>query len=305
MEQTFRQGADSPGNWDLVRDYLDWCADVRHRSLTTVKTYADCLGAWLKHIGTSDIRTISRSEMESFVTRVRVRRGHGLIGKPATQRKDVAALRAFYKWLEEEAEVHVSPARALHGPVVHNVNPKPIPDNDWAELWDSEMSPQLRSALGLGFFCGLRRQEIFSLTSAQITVSKVSDMTRKGGGKHTLPWREMYEILVEWNPALDHQGRFPEALRVASRASQGLLLAPWPTDPQTLNKRMLKLCQSINSKSYTPHQLRHSAATNLLRAGVPLHMVSALLNHSSPTITMRYVKATGDELAEWRRQRGL
>ena len=130
-------------------------------------------------------------------------------------------------------------------------------------------------------------------------------MTRKGGGKHTLPWREMYEILVEWNPALDHQGRFPEALRVASRASQGLLLAPWPTDPQTLNKRMLKLCQSINSKSYTPHQLRHSAATNLLRAGVPLHMVSALLNHSSPTITMRYVKATGDELAEWRRQRGL
>jgi hypothetical protein len=34
-------------------------------------------------------------------------------------------------------------------------------------------------------------------------------------------------------------------------------------------------------------------------------MVSALLNHSSPTITMRYVKATGDELAEWRMQRGL
>jgi integrase len=216
----------------------------------------------MNHIEGTDIRLISRSEMESFVTRVRVRRGHGQIGKPATQRKDVAALRAFYKWLEEEAEVHISPARALHGPVVHNVNPKPIPDSDWAALWNSEMSPQLRAALGLGYFCGLRRQEIFSLTSAQISVSKVSDMARKGGGKHTLPWREMYEILVEW-------------------------------------------CQSINSKAYTPHQLRHSAATNLLRAGVPLHMVSALLNHSSPTITMRYVKATGDELAEWRMQRGL
>jgi len=242
--------------------------------------------------------------MEAFVTRPRLRRGHGQVGKPATQRKDVAVLRAFYKWLEEEGEVHISPARALHGPVVHNINPKPIPDEEWKFLWSLDLSPQLRVALGLGFFGGLRRQEIFSLSKEQVTPSKINDMLRKGGGTHTLPWREMYEILESWNPALTSGGSLPDALRDVSRGS-GALLDPWPIDPQTLNKRMLKICGQHNLPNFTPHQLRHSAATNLLRASVPIHMVSALLNHSSPTITMRYVRATGDELKEWRIARGL
>lgn len=304
MEQTFPRPADSRSNWDLVRTYLEWCADVRHRADTTVRTYADCLGAWLDHVGSADIRLIPRSEMETFVTRPRKRRGNGLVGKPATQRKDVAVLRAFYKWLEEEGEVLISPARALHGPVVHNVNPKPIPDEQWKVIWEAEMSHHLRAALGLGYFGGLRRHEILGLSKSQVTSSKITDLQRKGGGNHTVPWLEMYEILESWNPALTAGGSLPDALRALSRGSGGLL-DPWPSDPQTLNKRIITVCREHDLPRFTPHQLRHSAATNLLRAGVPIHMVSSLLNHSSPTITMRYVRATGDELAEWRRQRGI
>jgi integrase len=33
------------------------------------------------------------------------------------------------------------------------------------------------------------------------------------------------------------------------------------------------------------HDVRHSVATHLLTAGVPVHIVSARLGHSSPVIT--------------------
>ena len=38
-----------------------------------------------------------------------------------------------------------------------------------------------------------------------------------------------------------------------------------------------------------PHQLRHTYATEMLRAGVGFTSVMKLLGHSSPTMTMRYL----------------
>jgi integrase/recombinase XerC len=52
----------------------------------------------------------------------------------------------------------------------------------------------------------------------------------------------------------------------------------------------------------TPHQLRHSAATNLVRAGIPIHLVSSLMNHSNVQTTMGYVSSGGEQLAEWKRK---
>lgn len=34
------------------------------------------------------------------------------------------------------------------------------------------------------------------------------------------------------------------------------------------------------------HDLRHSAASHLLRAGVPVHIVAARLGHSTPVVTL-------------------
>jgi len=41
-------------------------------------------------------------------------------------------------------------------------------------------------------------------------------------------------------------------------------------------------------KVVTPHQLRASAVTNALLAGVPLHIVQEMAGHSDPKTTARY-----------------
>ena len=70
-------------------------------------------------------------------------------------------------------------------------------------------------------------------------------------------------------------------------------------DPQHLNHWLDRMTKLVHAPHVAPRQLRHSCATNLLRAGVPLPIASNLLNHANVHTTMRYMKAGDDELSEW------
>ena len=83
------------------------------------------------------------------------------------------------------------------------------------------------------------------------------------------------------------------------RSVAASLREPDQLDPQHLNHWLDRMTRSVNVPHVAPHQLRHSCATNLLRAGVPLPIASNLLNHANVHTTMRYMKAGGDELGEW------
>lgn len=54
-----------------------------------------------------------------------------------------------------------------------------------------------------------------------------------------------------------------------------------PLDHANLRRRFAKLCATAGVGKITPHELRHSAASLLLAQGVPLHVVSEVLGHSS------------------------
>jgi site-specific recombinase XerD len=50
-------------------------------------------------------------------------------------------------------------------------------------------------------------------------------------------------------------------------------------------------CPSLQVKAVTPHTLRHTAAMNLLHAGVDLTVIALWLGHESPTTTRVYLHA--------------
>jgi integrase/recombinase XerD len=286
--------------------YLEWARIDRGLSPQTLRSYADTLGAWEQWAGRGLLRS-DRNDMRSFLERPRLRRGHGKMGSPATRRRETSCLRAFYAWCVDEGLLETSPAARLATPKVNNVNPRPLPDQLWLDVWGSdEVTDGERIFLGLGFYLGLRREEMTRLTSANITRSTIRNFVRKGGGEDSLPWADVVGIYADELPHI--AGDTQRFVRLMHKLASGDgLVLPWVTETTQasngINKRMYALQRRLQvpeERWVTPHQLRHSCATNLLRAGVPIHLVSRILNHSSPSITMRYVKAGGAELREWR-----
>lgn len=67
-------------------------------------------------------------------------------------------------------------------------------------------------------------------------------------------------------------------------------------DPSNVRHRFATLCKRAGLGPLTPHELRHSAASIMLAQGVPLHVVSDVLGHSSIRITADvYRHEIGDE----------
>ncbi|MEX0754127.1 MAG: tyrosine-type recombinase/integrase [Actinomycetota bacterium] len=85
---------------------------------------------------------------------------------------------------------------------------------------------------------------------------------------------------VTWAP--DHDGTPP-------RPCQGLICTERdgsPLNPESLTAAFRRFADKVGIPRWNRmHDLRHAAATQLLHAGVPVHVVSAQLGHSSPQIT--------------------
>lgn len=280
---------------EIVSAYLSWLHDVRGRQPLTVESYCSTLSVWMRWLLDRNLRLADASlqHLEEFQNRPRLKRGRGGNGAPTTQRREIVSIRGFYAWACARGHIATDPMMEAQTPTVRAKQPRPIADKDWLAAWSLDLPDGLRAALGLGFFCGLRRAEIVSLTVDQLTDVRIVDFIRKGGGEDTLSWRSMVEVYEQHLPHLGHE-QFVSSLGAVRRRGTHVTLY---REPDGLNRRMLKA-----GLGFTPHQLRHSCATNLIRAGVPLPIVSRMMNHTSINTTMLYVKAGGDELKDWLKQ---
>ncbi|HUZ08699.1 MAG TPA: tyrosine-type recombinase/integrase [Acidimicrobiales bacterium] len=62
-------------------------------------------------------------------------------------------------------------------------------------------------------------------------------------------------------------------------------LARTPLDPRNVQRDFQTICTRAGIGKWHPHELRHSAASLMLAAGVPIQVVSDVLGHSSIRMT--------------------
>lgn len=286
---------------EVLSAWLNHLVVKRGRMPNTARAYSAILYAFVEYLEGRSLFEATVADMENFAHRPRP-------GYPVVQAGTAATtcyiLRSFYRYAHEQELTERNLALALHGPTVRNVQPRSIPDDEWLTIWNSpytQINQRLVVALGLGFFCGLRRAEIVALRGDQITETQILNFTRKGGGEDVLPWATMLDAHAEGLPhllgATEKQFRH-DLLSLADVAGSETLMG-WKNPGSFGSILTSTAARASETVRFTPHQLRHSCATNLLRCGVPLYLVSSLLNHRSIQTTMRYVRAGHDALAEW------
>lgn len=150
---------------------------------------------------------------------------------------------------------------------------------------------------------GLRRREVTDLTWPQVDFDAgVIRVVGKGDKPHALPISpELYALL--WPLRNDHK------MKVFTYVCRRTRLCPkskrkfvkgtvYPVTYEGLATALGRSIKKAGLADFHLHDLRHTAASRFQRANKNLRLTQALLNHSSPKMTVRYAHVDDDDMRE-------
>ncbi len=192
---------------------------------------------------------------------------------PKTINKKISAIQSFITFLEtKDISVQLQGANTVKTP---GTLPKPIQsDNIFETLHEATLEEKLIVVFIYSF--GLRISELASLKLENIHNDWIS-VTGKGDKQREIPSNEIAKELFE-----EYLKTYDPKTYLFEKDSKAMSV-------RQLQYRVEKAFKKIGIKA-TPHQLRHSFASDLLNDGARINDISELLGHSSLKATGIYTK---------------
>jgi site-specific recombinase XerD len=157
-------------------------------------------------------------------------------------------------------------------------------------------APVYRACLSTIYACGLRISEGAALQTSQIDSQRmVLRITGKGNKDRQVPLAPstLESLRLFWKIHRSVPWLFPARLQPHSPKADG------PVYPGNLRLAFHAACQQCGiNKPASVHSLRHSYATHLLEAGVPLLLIQEILGHKNPATTAIYTHLTAQVHAQ-------
>ena len=225
---------------------------------------------------------------------------HDLGYSETTRARKIASAKSFFGFLTQEEIISKDPTENINSPRVGRALPEALSVEDVERLLAAPSggeTPEARrdqAMLELLYASGMRVSELVSLDLDDLDLEQgVVRCFGKGAKERAIPVHQQ---------AVDDIVEYLEVARpmIATRRSG---------DAMFLNRRGERLTRQgfwlilkgharragLNGK-VTPHTLRHSFATHLLRGGAPLRHVQELLGHASITTTQVYTHLTSEHV---------
>jgi len=298
----------------LVEDFLQYLRHERGQAEHTQKTYAGLLNQFTTWAAKSGLRHWKQVELKHLMSFLQHERARTLVMEPkeSTRRLssesvylEIAALRAFYRFAENEKLLPLNVAENLSLPRRWQRLPKGLTKAEIDELLKPEANETKytlcdQAILELAYACGLRRAELCSLRLEQLHLEAgFINVIGKGNKERVVPvGRQAVAALHRYLEA----GR-PQLVTPKSPANVFLTKRGTPFASVTLWKRIKDRVQRAGiGRNITPHMLRHSFATHLLEHGADLRVIQELLGHASIGTTEVYTHVTGHRLREVHRK---
>jgi integrase/recombinase XerD len=221
-----------------------------------------------------------------------------------TVARKVAAIRSFFSFLESEGTISCNPTEGLASPRVGKMLPKAISPNEVDELLEQpckRSTPEARrdrAMLELLYATGMRVTELVSLDLTNLNLDPENAYVKcsgKGAKERVIPIHEqaaeaVQEYLEGARPTLV-RNKNEKAMFVNRRGERLTRQGFW---------LILKgYARAANlHEDVTPHTLRHSFATHMLRGGMPLRHVQEMLGHANISTTQVYTHLTTEHVRE-------
>jgi integrase/recombinase XerD len=294
----------------LVEDFLQYLRHERGQAEHTQRTYAALLGKFVEWAQTQNLTEWRQVELGHLTAYLQYERQRALANQPKESPRrlspesiylDIAALRAFYKFGENEKLLPLNVAENLSLPRRWQRLPKALTDQEIERLLTPpvEATPAAlcdQAVLELGYASGLRLAELRGIRLEQLHLEAgFVNVIGKGNKERVVPLgRKAVQAITRYLKA----GR-PQLVTPRTPANLFLTRRGTPFAAVTLWLRIKTRARLAGlTRNITPHMLRHSFATHLLDHGADLRVIQELLGHASISTTEVYTHVAGQRLRE-------
>lgn len=273
---------------NIVRRYTRYLKLQRSYSENTLEAYLHDLDWLLRYLNKADVHPldVKLDDLQQFAATLHE---HGIGAK--SQARILSGVRSFYRFLVLDGYLEVDPTELLESPHL----PKHLPEYLTTEEVDAlEASIDLsvkeghrnRAIIEVLFSCGLRVSELTNLKLSDLFLEdKFIRVLGKGNKERLVPISD----------------RAIQELKYWFDDRRQMTIKPGEEDYVFLNRRGHHLTRTMIlimikkqaemagiKKTISPHTLRHSFATALLKGGADLRVIQALLGHSDIGTTEIY-----------------
>lgn len=297
---------------DAIYDFLTHAEVGKYQSKKTVENYRHYLKRFEKFAKpTTDVGKLSADTVRDYrlhLHRMNIR-GQGVTLDIKTQQYHLIALRALLKHLHKNDVKTMSPEK---------IELPKVPGRTVEVLGREELEAMFAS-IDVTKRNGLRDLAILHLLySTGLRVSELSNLNRKDVNLESREFRVIGKgrkarIVFISDSAVEHVQRYMDSrqdnwapLFVSnSNRSQApsLLGEERRLEPQAIERIVRTIAaQAGLVKKVTPHTLRHTFATELLKNGADIRSVQEMLGHASITTTQIYTHLTNKRLKEIHQQ---
>lgn len=164
----------------------------------------------------------------------------------------------------------------------------------YRSVWRHAMHLQMEAIVRLALDCGMRRQEIYAVSLDDVHPDNAYVVVRNG--KRTSA-REDKPREVPYTKAARRAVAAWLDFRAELKPDHDKVWLSLKTDTHTRPMRWERFQRIVGTVGdYGLHRFRHTSATNWLRAGVSIELVSRLLGHSSLQQTLCYAEIIRDDI---------
>ena len=270
-----------------LASYCDMLVVERNASQHTVRNYRlDLLdyGRWAARASVDPL-CATRRDMRSYLGDL----DYAQYSRRTVNRR-LSSVRSFFRWLVAEGLVESNPADVVSAPKLARSLPRTIPPADMRN----------RAILEFLYACGARISETSGLLLENVDFDAGQvRVFGKGSKERIVPLHEiaiasMRDYLFNARPAL-LAGKESPYFFVSTRGNQ--------MSPDALRKMFKQsLLGAGLDQTLSPHDMRHTFATDLVEGGADLRSVQEMLGHSSLSTTQIYTHVSVSHLKEEHRR---
>ena len=260
----------------VVREYIQ-AQRLRGRRPKTLEAYQQFLERFVRSVG-KPVDEITVRDIRMFLMAEEARGN-----KRNTIGTKVVKLRSFFKWLEREEYIERNPMVKIDPPAEDKSPPKYLTHEEIERLRDACRRPMERLLLEVLYSSGLRVSEAVALDWDDVNLDGKYLLVRdgKGGKARQAPLSTRAVMLLRQYREQRKDGN-PWVLQSQFRRRMS---------KESIERTMRVLGERAGLRErLTPHRLRHSLATHLLAAGVPIDVVQNILGHESIKTTTVYAR---------------